>query len=348
MDATHKNAYMIQYWNSPGFEIPEKLKAPVFIHMTARYAEGEPTISVHCVQSANNFSLVSEQLEWWRIHRALVSITALASDGAGNISGEFIGRYHVDVVRKNNTTYEWWATFRILGNYRNKLPLSATMAKALTEKMANLDVVGQRIGTQITSDDESVTTTLENASGKAMIREVFRGVESPALYESIGRIEMALLYLEGAMCVYVGHIADRQPNGRTDCPERMTFGTHHDLLNKMHDDCLCPESSELHRAKDLIGNKIKAWRNSFAHGSPALDALPYPSDMVCADKGIITLEHDIAAPIRLIRIDGVDIELTPAELNEIEREVIEAWSIIECFNLNIDGRFGKDGKCLKN
>lgn len=337
-------AYMLEGMDSPGIVIPEKFRSPILHLSSGRIKRNEPTVTIRGTEEPDEFPLISEKLGWWHEHRAKVRI------GEYRSSGRFqpIGLYHIDALARNNDKFVWEATLRITGNfdYGNRLNLNAAMLKAWTEAYRRLDAQSHSAEISVSSDDNSVTVTMAapNAvpSGEFHFKQIFKGPDTSGLDESIGRIERLLRELEGAICLYVGHIS---PDDMTDCPKGLTFGQHSALLYKVHTNCSCPADSELHKAISLVKGKIHTWRNDFAHGLPAIDArlvLSYSSSDFDKETNTFTSIINVPQPSLFIRVNGKNLELTPKRLMRIEKEIIYAWSIITVFNLGgkrlMDGR----------
>ena len=331
--------YSLESWDSPGVVVPEKFLGPILSLCSGRIDKNAPTVSIRDVAGTDKFPLVSETLGWWHEHRARVLIVERNLSGRGR--HRIIGWYHIDALAIDNDNCVWMATFRIIGrfDYGNRLNLNATMMKAWTEAYHRLDEQSRSAGISVTSDSDSVTLTAVGTnsvpSGIVHFKTVYRGPDTSGLYESIGRIEMALRMLEGEICLYVGHISLGNSN-MTDCPKRHTFGQHCDLLSKAHTNCSCPADSELHRAISLVKGKSLAWRNGFAHGLPAFDA-PIVLDSGLGDfdekTNTFTKITNVPQPLYLIRVNDEALELTPETLIQIENDIIDAWSIITFFNM---------------
>lgn len=339
MDPTDEikgGAYTLEAWDSPGIVIPKKFRGPILHWSSGRIKRSEPTVTFRCsCYGADEFPLVSETLGWWYKHRAQVLIVE------GNPPGrsKLIGRYHIDALDKDNDKFVWEATFRIIDrfDYGNRLNLTATMQKAWTEEFYRW-AVRSIAEISVSSDYNSVTFTVcTNSAPSATfhIKTIFNGPDTSGLYESIGRIEMVLRELEGEICLSLGHI----PSLTTDCPQEFTLGKHCRYLRKAHTNCSCPASelhSELESVIRLVEDKILAWRNGFAHGLLSFDA-PVVRNSGLGDfdekTNTFTSSENVPQPLLFIRHKEKNLELTPETLIQIEKEIIDAWSIIKLFNM---------------
>lgn len=332
-------AYMLEGMDSPGIVIPEKFRSPILHLSSGRIKRNEPTVTIRGTEEPDEFPLVSEKLGWWHEHRARVRIGEYKSSGRF----EPIGLYHIDALTRNGDEFAWEAIFRIVGrfDYGNRLNLNVAMRKAWAESFHRWVVQSRSAGTSMSSDYNSVTITMvgTNAvpSDAIHFKTIFKGPNTSGLDESIGRIERALRDLEGEICLNVGHISLSR---MTDCPEKFTLGRHCKLLRKAHPKDSCPADSELHsalhRAICLVEDKILDWRNDFAHGLPSFDARVV-RDGFLGDfdekTNTFTSTENIPQPLMFIRHKEKDLELTPEILIQIEKDIIEAWSIFSVFNV---------------
>lgn len=344
MTTENKGALIaIEGWNVPGIIMPEKFRGSILHFSSLALNKRTPTIIIRHT-AHDQFMLESEKLGWWHEYRARVIISQY-DQCIKRFSP--IGWYYIDALAMDNAKCVWKATFRRtdLFDYGKRLNLTAMMAKSWAEVFFRHSLAEQIPNEvlSVSSDDDSVTIAVTGTesvpSGIVRLKTNFKGPDNSAMYESIGRIEMALRELEGEICLALGHIS-LSPGRMVDCPKGATFGTHITELCNEHTHCSCTASAlhnEFQNAIKITKDEILAWRNGFAHGLPAFDAPMIEN--ICLGvydeetKTFIRTEN-IPQHLLLIRDKGEDIELTPETLNRMEKKIIDAWAIIKLFNLH--------------